>query len=117
MICQHCGQPIPRAPVEIVALARTLRLPRREMLALDAIIAAWPRPASKDYLVASMYDAVGEDAEQPEVIVQSHISKLRTILRPHGWTIENQRFVGYRLVKRNTGTMASSFPPSAWEAN
>lgn len=73
------------------------------------MLAIWPRLARKDYLVAAMYDAVGEDCEQPESVIESHLSKLRAKLKRNGWDIENERFLGYRLVKDNTfGTASSS---------
>lgn len=95
--CPHCGAAISRAPAEIRAIIETLDMPRKERLAAETILANAPRWTSKASLVASMYDDQGEDAAQPENVVQSHVSKLRRKLHVHGWTIESRRYDGYRF--------------------
>ena len=95
--CSHCGSVISGAPVEIRRIVETLDMPRKERLAAETILACAPRWTSKAKLVERMYDDEGEDAAQPENIVQCHVSKLRRKLRVHGWTIEVRRHDGYRF--------------------
>lgn len=95
--CPHCGSVLSGAPAAIRAIVETLDMPRKERLAAETILACAPRWTSKAKLVERMYDDEGEDAAQPENVVQSHVSKLRRKLRVHGWTIEVRRHDGYRF--------------------
>ena len=128
-LCPHCGQPMSKAPPALVALLAEIHLPRRERQIADILLAQYPRFASKSLLCGRIFDDEREEAEWPGETVQSHISKLRTKLIGTGWSIENSRFVGYRLVhierremtgaatlKRNSSNPAASSPSSITEA-
>lgn len=97
--CPRCGSHVTEAPEDLTTLLDSLELPRKERLAVTAILDAWPRYATKEDLVWRMYDAIGEEADRPEQVVQSHISKLRTKLATIGWTVESRRFQGYRFCR------------------
>jgi two-component system, cell cycle response regulator CtrA len=51
---------------------------------------------SKRALHTAAYGHLIDEAPD-ESVLESHISKLRRKLRPHGFQIENERFAGYRL--------------------
>ncbi len=103
--CPCCGQPVPRAPPELVVLIDRIRLPRRERQIADILIEMFPRFAGKSLLCGRIYDDEGEDIPWPGETVQSHISKLRTKLVGSGWSIENNRFVGYRFIKAERSSL------------
>ena len=102
-VCSECGQPTVGAPAEIRALIDGLDFPRRERLALNRLLESWPRMVPTDALVEAMYDAVGDDPDQPEAIVHCHISKARSKLKAHGYTIKNRRFQGYQIAPFEAG--------------
>lgn len=97
--CPRCGSHVTNAPSDLTELLDRLDMPRKERLAATAVLDAYPRFASKAELVWRMWDAEGEECIQPEKTVESHISKLRSKLAGTAWTIEGQRYQGYRFTK------------------
>lgn len=92
--CPHCGQSVSSAPSELRALIAELPLTGQEVRLAEALIASWPRLVSNDVLVAAMWDHRTDEPKTPEACMYSHVSKLRTKLVPHGWTIASSRFRG-----------------------
>jgi DNA-binding response OmpR family regulator len=72
----------------------SLPIPRREVSLLEALLAAEGRTVSKAQLLEHTY-GTGSDVE--EAAVETHISRLRKRLRPHGVQIVVQRGLGYAL--------------------
>ena len=76
-------------------------LPRKRRLLVDALVSAYPRVVSEGALKQWMWEDDGYQVpESPSLFV--HISKTRSILEQHGWTIAVRRFQGWRLVKIET---------------
>jgi biotin operon repressor len=71
-----------------------VKMPRREAQILAVLLAAKGRAVSGDYLIESIYEV---DAEPLSTIIHSHISKLRSKLKPVGLTIKSGRYQGYAL--------------------
>ena len=94
-VCPHCRRVMDGANLDVINLIDSICMPRRERLVVDALLDAYPRSLPRAMIEQWVYDDVGDEA--PGDTIQSHISKARKKLNEHGWTIENERFVGYRL--------------------
>lgn len=97
--CPCCGRAVVNAPASLVDAVDALRLPRRQRRIVDALIAAFPRTISKDDLVPAVWDHLDDEPEFPGDVLESHVSKLRQALRPHGWSVDGVRMAGYRLIE------------------
>jgi two-component system cell cycle response regulator CtrA len=53
--------------------------------------------STKSSLHAAAYGHLLGDPP-PDAVIESHLSKMRRKLRPHGYQIRNERFAGYRLI-------------------
>lgn len=104
-ICPHCGsQAYSDVGIVIEDLVEgrvsvhgvSMRLPRREALALQTLLKAAPRWVSREAMHSGMYGEL-EDGGPDSNAVQSHLSKLRSRLKPHGIMISNARHQGYGL--------------------
>jgi DNA-binding response OmpR family regulator len=83
--------------------AHELGLPRRERQVLELLVRSTGRPTFMSKIVEELYgDDPDGGPENAEGCAQTHISKLRRKLRPHGWLIDSRRFDGYRLVRDPT---------------
>ncbi len=76
------------------ASGEDLRLPRREVALLEALMRAQGRVVSKRDLLDHTY-GVGADVE--ESAIEAHLSRLRKRLRSHLLSIKVQRGIGYAL--------------------
>lgn len=75
------------------------QLPRREAQIFSLLVTR--ERVTKDMLMT----AFGEDLERADTLVEvweSHVSKLRKRLKPFGVEIECKRYLGYRLINRET---------------
>lgn len=96
-VCPHCRRPMVTANLDMINTIDAIPLPRRERLVVDALLDAFPRYLTRSDIEQWVYDDVGDEA--PGDTIQSHISKVRTKLHDYGWTIENARFIGYRIAR------------------
>lgn len=96
-VCPHCRRAMETASLDMINQIDAIPMPRRERLVVDALLDAYPRYVSRPEIEKWAYDDVGDEANGETI--HSHISKVRSKLKQHGWGIENERFVGYRLVK------------------
>lgn len=103
-VCPTCKRPRSGVPLEDLDAMDAIRKPRREMLALDALIMAYPATVSHSKMQQAVYEDVGDEVPESRNGLMPHISKLRARIETVGWTIQNRRFVGYRLVKMEQHT-------------
>ena len=89
-----------------------LQLPRRELRILECLVASRSAWLTKSRIFNSVYGVC--DDRFDEDVVESHICRLRKRLKNRlGYDpIETQRFLGYRL-KRRDGAVVSSSAPDA----
>ncbi|WP_185982998.1 helix-turn-helix domain-containing protein [Aureimonas mangrovi] len=74
-------------------------LTRRERQVLSVLVAR-PR-ATREAVATIVYGlAREEEVENPAVVIESHVSKLRRKLKPYGIAIISRRFDGYWLEDR-----------------
>lgn len=85
-----------RANRQFSANDEPLDLPRRELAALECLLARRGRLTPKSDLLDHLY-GVGADVE--DTVVEVHISRLRKRLRVHGLEIRTARGLGYMLVE------------------
>lgn len=99
-ICPTCGR---SAPVSLFDIdPQAIKMPRRERQILTALIGAKGRYIPREKIEWEMYgDEINGGPDGPTIM--AHISKLRARLKPIGWTVEGQRFEGYRLNKLESG--------------
>lgn len=102
MNCPRCGQPINRAPAELLAVIASIDMPRREHRLAEALLGAFPRRVTTSTAAGAVYDDESEDYLDAAALVWSHTSKLRRRLRGTGWTITSKRFDGIQFA-RDTG--------------
>jgi DNA-binding response OmpR family regulator len=99
-ICPTCGRSAPVSAFDIDPEA--IKMPRRERQILNALIASKGRYAPREKIEWEMYSGeINGGPDGPTIL--AHISKLRARLKPIGWTIDCQRFEGYRLNKIGGG--------------
>ncbi len=79
---------------QAVANGEELRLPRREVALLEALMRAQGRVVSRQDLIEHTY---GTGADVEESVIEAHLSRLRKRLRPHLLSIRVQRGIGYAL--------------------
>ena len=80
-----------------------LDLPRRELSLLEALIRAKGRTVPRGDLIEQVY---GTGADVEDSAVESHASRLRKRLKPHGVTIRVRRGLGYQLAEADAGVGA-----------
>lgn len=97
-ICPHCKRPMNGLPIEAIDKIDALKMPRKERLAVDALVMAYPRAVSMSSLEEAMFDDVGESIECAKASIMSHLSKLRKKLRDIGWDVKVTRRLGYKMV-------------------
>lgn len=98
-LCPCCKRPRTTIPLGDLDQMDALPKPRKEQLALDAMVIAFPAAVHSDQLAQALYDDVGDGEPETRNSLMSHISKLRKKLRSIGWDIEGRRFIGYRLCR------------------
>lgn len=102
--CSECGRPMTDWPDP-----ESLPIANLQRRILTAIIDKNGRFISKDAIVDRIY---GEYASGGPLcaynVVESHISKMRHIVRAAGFAIEGKRFEGYRIVKLDTSGRQNS---------
>lgn len=90
--CSLCGRPI------LVLDPNAMTIQRRQKQVLEMLLRSPGRFVAKSRIIDAIYgddpDGGPDDAEGS---VQAHISKLRRLLKPLGYSIESARFDGYRL--------------------
>ncbi|MCR9157995.1 MAG: response regulator transcription factor [Rhodobacteraceae bacterium] len=72
-----------------------LTLPRRELSVFECLTMADGRLVAKSTLITHCY---GTGADVEESVVEVHVSRLRSRLKPHGIQIKSQRGLGYQLL-------------------
>lgn len=95
-VCKCCGQPIIKAPPDLVEALHNPEFPGRMAKILDEMVRAWPRPVSADTIIENVFDPFGRAKDELN-IVRSLISRMRPRLEKHGWKIEMLRGRGYRI--------------------
>ncbi len=70
-------------------------LPRRELAVLECLVMANGRLVSKPALIEHCY---GTGADVEDSVVEVHVSRLRSRLKPFGVQIKTQRGLGYQLI-------------------
>lgn len=101
-LCSVCGHLISETSSEFPD-AYEMNLPRRERQILEVLVRSTGRPTFMSKIIDELYaDDPDGGPENAEGCAQTHISKLRRKLRPHGWLIDSRRFDGYRLVRDPT---------------
>lgn len=73
------------------------QLPRREAQIFGLLVAR--ERVTKEMVMMVAYP---DEPDQSETVIESHVSKMRKRLRPFGVVIESERFLGYRLVNRES---------------
>lgn len=106
-VCPCCNRPRTTIPAAELDEMDALRKPRKEQLALDAMILAYPGAVHSDKIAQAIYDDVGDGEPETRNALMSHMSKLRKKLRSIGWDIDGCRFVGYRLCRYSVGRTAA----------
>lgn len=95
--CPTCGRTRSSLPIEIIDRLDALPKPRKEQLALDALIWRYPKIVPHDLMEQSLYDDVGDEIPSSRTATQATIHKLKTKLKSEGWTIKVRRHLGYFL--------------------
>lgn len=107
MECPCCGSSIER-PVFPVDGLNHIRLTPKQRAILAAIVESYPKPVTAELLIEVLY---GADPNGGPLTVRNvlavHISRLRGIIEPYGWTVPTSRKGSgnaglYRLEKINT---------------
>jgi DNA-binding response OmpR family regulator len=98
-LCPCCKRPRTTIPLSDLDELDALPKPRKEQLALDAMVLAFPGCVSGDRMMQALYEDVGDGEPETRNSLMAHISKLRKKLRAIGWDIDGRRFVGYRLCR------------------
>lgn len=97
--CPACKRPLTTIPIDTLDELDAIPKPRKEQLALDALIMAFPAILKTSDLYQALYDDVGDKEPESRTAVMAHLSKLRKKLLRVGWNIRGHRFMGYQLVK------------------
>lgn len=65
------------------------------------LLSRFPNGTARYCLLEDIYGGRDQQPEDAEMCLQTHISKMRRKLEPHGWTIEKsvRHSASYRLVK------------------
>lgn len=98
-VCPCCHRPRTTIPLDALDAMDAVKKPRKEQLALDAMIIAFPASVTSDRMMQALYEDVGDGEPETRNSLLAHISKLRKKLRTVGWDIEGRRFIGYRLCR------------------
>ncbi|WP_209020922.1 helix-turn-helix domain-containing protein [Shinella sumterensis] len=106
-LCPCCKRPRTTIPIDDLDVLDALPKPRKEQLALDAMVLAFPSSVSGDQMMQALYEDVGDGEPETRNSLMAHISKLRKKLRSIGWDIDGRRFVGYRLCRFENGREAA----------
>lgn len=96
--CPNCGwQHIGK---HYAAEIDDIRMPRREADVVLRLRQAAGALVSKGQLIDFIYgDRIDGGPDTADKIVETHISRARNKIEQAGWTIEVERFRGYRLVR------------------
>lgn len=98
-ICPNCG--FKHADDDFGASLVSMPMPNAERIILRRLIAAHGGCVRNDQLVSALY---GDRRDGGPIYaknnVEMHISKLREKLSNSEWEITNERFLGYRLVRK-----------------
>jgi DNA-binding winged helix-turn-helix (wHTH) protein len=73
-----------------------VRLPRRQRLLLDAMMAAWPRAISRGEFEAAGWEDVGDECFSLNAI-ETALVRIRRAL-PQGYSIRNSKGLGWWLI-------------------
>lgn len=106
-VCACCGRPRTIIPINDLDALDGVVKPRREQLALDALVMNFPNFVTGDRMKQALYEDVGDQEPDDRNALMSHISKLRKKLKAIGWDIECSRFIGYRLVRLQSRRVAA----------
>ncbi|TWD58126.1 transcriptional regulator [Agrobacterium vitis] len=85
-------------------------MPRREAQIFAVLLASKGRSVTADFIAEAVYDLESEP-EDAVSIIQSHICKLRSKLRPVGLSIKSARFQGYSLDLRAQNVTSVAIGP------
>ncbi|WP_367179808.1 response regulator [uncultured Tateyamaria sp.] len=80
---------------QLVSGGQELTIPRRELSVFECLAMADGRLVPKSALIAHCY---GTGADVEESVVEVHVSRLRSRLKPFGIQIKSQRGLGYQLL-------------------
>jgi DNA-binding response OmpR family regulator len=101
-LCPTCGQALPDTGLKlhvdagiVLSGTRFVALPRREMLILEYLYAKRGNFVSREQVFNAVYDR--NDDLEFDLVVESHISKLKKKVAALGLKIRSQRFRGYQL--------------------
>lgn len=103
LCCPTCGQSLPDGLVPVEALVDAA-LTTQQMAVIELLIRAYPRSVTMAVIVDSLWgDDPNGGPEDPRNIVHIQLSRIRKMIRHHGWTIPklkagpNDRSGRYRL--------------------
>lgn len=97
-ICPNCGYRHTRE--DYAPELASVRLPRRER---DLILRLSQAHGSLVH-TSNLVDFIYQDEEDggpltADRTIHVHVTKARQRIKPHGWTIEEERYRGYKLVR------------------
>lgn len=100
-VCPYCKQPVSSTNWNLRELIETLCMANSHRIVARALRTAWPRYLPLDTLVTALYGH-NREPEHAADTIRSYISRLRTQLRPFGWTVRCSRYEGYRFDRLDT---------------
>lgn len=86
--CPTCGNKVEEVPMKALLDSG---LPPQIRRIVKAMVAAYPRPARNDELLAALYwDDPNGGPDGAERVLMTRICNARKILAPFGWTVSKQ---------------------------
>ena len=88
--CPCCGSELTEVPT--MALLREIALPRHQLQILSALIDAFPRGCTKEFLIDVLYGSEPDGGPlTANNIISIYFSHLRPVLADYGWTVSHGR--------------------------
>lgn len=98
--CPTCNRPLVSIDTDQLEALAALNMPRKERVILNELLRVFPRRVALGALVYDLWEGLGEpEVDNPLATIQAMVSKLRRKIKPLGWGLRNERYLGYKLVR------------------